>query len=292
MAMLQLTDLAEREVVTPDLVAWYLKNLNQDTVNLGTSLLGYVVGNDGPEFFSNFEHRERIGLDGATAVVEGSTPEFVEKFIQNSGRFRLPGACTFTPEERACEYGLQLATYFLASESKGYAQLLRYFGGAYEVASYANKKFKKCDGATYIFWHGYAGEQAQTPAYPALVLTTSYRGDDFLVMVQEFTKPPWQHDGAIRTRLSVVRPVHSPGGPVSPLMPADFSSMPNWLCHHVPFSDGDRVRRMSLVKRPRHDGSDGLTIRSRYGAILAIDYKSAFWKDMYAAIAMIPKWSA
>ncbi len=286
MAMLQLSDLARTEAVTPELVAWYLKNLNQDTVNLGTSLLGYVVGDDGPELFANFDHRNRVALEGASAVVEGSTPDFVEKFLRNSGRGRLPGTSSFTPAEYACEYGLQLATYFLASESKGYEQLLRYFGGAYEVATYADRKFKKCDGATYIFWHGYAGEPAQTPAYPALALTTGYRGDDFLVMIQEFIKPPWRHDGAIRTRLSVVRPVHSSTGSVAPLGPADFPSMPNWICHHFAFGDGERLHRMAMVKRPRHDGSDSLSINYRYGAILSIDYKAAFWRDVRAAMTL------
>lgn len=286
MAMLQLSELARTETVTPDLVAWYLKNLNHDTVNLGTSLLGYVVGDDGPELFANFDHRNRVALEGGSAVVEGSTPDFVEKFLRNSGRGRLHGTSSFTPAEYACEYGLQLATYFLASESKGYEQLLRYFGGAYEVATYADRKFKKCDGATYIFWHGYAGEQAQTPAYPALALTTGYRGDDFLVMIQEFTKPPWRHDGAIRTRLSVVRPVHSSTGSVAPLGPADFPSMPNWICHHFAFVDGERLQRMAMVKRPRHDGSDSLSINYRYGAILSIDFKAAFWKDVRAAMTL------
>jgi hypothetical protein len=58
---------------------------------------------------------------------------------------------------QGCEYGLQIATHHLASETNGFAQLLRYFGGAYEVATYENRKFRKSDGATYVFWHGYKG---------------------------------------------------------------------------------------------------------------------------------------
>jgi hypothetical protein len=288
MAMIQLAGLAETEVINPDLIGWFLKNLDADAQRLRNSLLGFVVGDKGPELFSNFEHRERIELGHGTAVVDGSTPEFMEDFLRSSARSRLPGNCTYTPAQIACEYGLQIATHHLASETNGFAQLLRYFGGAYEVATYENRKFSKCDGATYVFWHGYKGEPAATPAYPALVLSTSYRGADFLVMVQEFSRPPWHHDGTIRSRLSVVRPVHAPAGQLQQLLPTDFSLQPNWLCHHFVYGDAKQARRMCFIQQPIHMGADSFAIRSRYGAILAMDYKAKFWRDVFTAIEMGP----
>lgn len=286
MALIQLKELAAREKLNPDVIAWFLRNLNPDTVNLGTSLLGYVVGSNGPEFFSNGKHLGPLSMGDAQVVVEGTSTEFMWSFLQSSKRTARIATANWSHEDIAREYGLQLATHHLASESVGDSQFLRYFGGAYEVATYGAGRFSKCEDVAFIFWKGSGPEPTYPPAHPTMVLTMSYRKEDLLLLIQAFTEPPWEHDGTIRTRLSVIRPVDAPSGRLKVSLPSPLPPKPKWLCHHFAFA-GARggVIRMAMVQRLQYDGTDTLTIKYEKGAIVAIDFKGAFWTEVHTAMA-------
>ena len=60
--------------------------------------------------------------------------------------------------------------------------------------------------------------------------------EDLPLTLQAFTEPPWQHDGSIRTRLSVIRPVHAPSSRLKPFLPSRSPPKPKWLCHHFAFA--------------------------------------------------------
>lgn len=285
MALIQLRELAALEKLDPDVIAWFLRNLNPDTVNLGTSLLGYVVGSNGPEFFSSGKHPEAMSIGDAQVVVEGTSTDFMGSFLQSSKRTARIATGNWSHEDIAREYGLQLATHHLASESVGDSQFLRYFGGAYEVATYGAGRFSKCEDAAFIFWKGAGPEPTYPPAHPLMVLTMSYRKEDLLLMIQAFTEPPWQHDGNIRTRLSVIRPVDAPSSRLKEFLPSQQPPKPKWLCHHFAFASGrGGVIRMTMVQRLQYDGTDTLTIKYQKGAIVAIDFKGDFWTEVYAAM--------
>lgn len=285
MALTQLQELAAREKLNPDIVSWFLRNLNSDTVSLGTSLLGYVVGSKGPEFFSNGKHPDPLAIDGAKVIVEGTSTDYMGSFLQSSKRTDRNADANWSHEDIAREFGLQLATYHLAGESAGYAQFRRFFGGAYEVATYGGGRFSKCEDAAFVFWKGHR-KPTYPPAYPSMVLTTSYREEDLLVLIQAFTEPPWRHDGQVQGRLSVIRPVHAARTKMKPILPSQLPHKPKWICHHFVYQNRlGGLSRMAMVQRLRNDGTDTLAIKYRNGQIVAIDYQGAFWKEVDAAFA-------
>ncbi|WP_428507385.1 hypothetical protein [Roseateles sp.] len=285
MAIHDLRSLASSERLTPASIRHFLDNMNVDTRNLGTSLLGLLRTDAGFERFAFDPSCEATMLDGTPVTLAGSGANTIAKFLSTSRRTRLrQDDSAVHPAEKAYELGLQIAGVHLRMEEAHDAQLLQYFGGLYEVAVFNGERFTKDLGVTYVLWEG-KDPDANGFSRPSHIITTNYFDD---VLVFRSQKLVWKEGTTFVAgdlQVHSISPIYGRTDPSFRPTPAMVVQQTPWTCHcFLTRRSNGSIRQLAIVQRPNYDGSDNFSIEAREGIVVKVNWKKQFWEDLQFAI--------
>jgi len=164
------------------------------------------------------------------------------------------------------------------------SQLLKFFGGFYEVAVFNGERFTKDLGVTYVLW---AGKELDSQGFatPNHIITTTYLDDVLVLRSQKLIPTGGGQFQMGEVQVHVVDPIYGRSGPSVSATPATVAQETPWRCHCLLAQKPDgRIRQLAFVERPKYDGSDNFSIDTRDGIVLKVNWKKQFWIDLHSAI--------
>ena len=172
--------LASQAPLSPPIIEKYLAKLDP-TMKDQVSFVGWVRGDN---VFHQFWYRADIAesaLFGRVSAGGSAATDFVMLASQISGgSWNAPGRA-LAGLERPISSMLSATSLLLRAELSSENNLLQYFGGGYEIATFIGDKFAKVGDIAFVFWMANVthGEVALSGLWP--VLKQDY-ADDFLLL--------------------------------------------------------------------------------------------------------------
>lgn len=137
------------------------------------------------------------------------------------------------PLENAVGTTLLLSTHMHGLESISGMNLLQYYGGGFEMASYVRKKFQKIDDITYLVWTGFQEDDLSWRLnLPRAAIKYYYENDVLLIRKIDFVP---ETEGCLKCEnesLYFVSPIYRIANP-SELKNTPFSFNSRFICHFV-----------------------------------------------------------
>ena len=172
--------LASQAPLSLPIIETYLAELDP-TMKDQVSFVGWVRGN---EVFHQFWYRADIAesaLFGKVSAGGSAATDFVMLASQISGgAWNAPGLA-LAGLERAISSMLSSTSLLLRAELSSENNLLQYFGGGYEIATFIGDKFAKVGDIAFVFWMANVTVGEVALSGPWLVLKQDY-ADDFLLL--------------------------------------------------------------------------------------------------------------
>lgn len=145
------------------------------------TFIGWVK--DG-EVFHQFWYRAAIAesaMFGQVRAGGSGAMDFVTLAAQISGgTWNAPGR-SLTGLERAISSMLSATSLLLQAELSGQSNLLHYFGGGYEIATFIGDKFAKLGDIAFVFWMAHVTDGQVGLSGPWFVLKQDYAGESLLL---------------------------------------------------------------------------------------------------------------
>jgi hypothetical protein len=172
--------LASQAPLSLPIIETYLAELDP-TMKDQVSFVGWVRGD---EVFHQFWYRADIAesaLFGRVSAGGSAATDFVMLASQISGgAWNAPGLA-LAGLERAISSMLSATSLLLRAELSSENNLLQYFGGGYEIATFIGDKFAKVGDIAFVFWMANVTVGEVALSGPWLVLKQDY-ADDFLLL--------------------------------------------------------------------------------------------------------------
>ena len=283
----ELKAIADKQLLTCDLISHFFESLDAEIKNLSLSIVGFLRAGDG-FFHISYNAKSDFELyEGVTVSSAGSGAEYLRDFLRTSRRGERIGGknANVHPAQLAYETGLQLGACFLRSENTLGDPLRLFFGGGYEVAVFNGERFTKDLGVTYVLWD-WRDPTKQSPPFPSLVVVHEYKGDLLCIRSQEFKSKEESLGfdiGAIT--VDSISPIYQRTQSPTKLTPEAISPKTPWICHaFIGRTPDGKIRRMAVVDRLKHDGTDKLSFETKQGVILKVNAKKEFWHDLDKAL--------
>lgn len=189
-------------------LAKYFTTLDPDVVKLGVSFVGWISDEKGFRRF-NFD------------ALIGSAPCFGEFAVAGTGAQAFSEIAAMLPKdisspdrnvtslEKAVSTSLMGTGLMLQSELLTQQNLLLYFGGGYEIATFIKNCFSKIGDITFVFWVADITEHEVQLSMPQLALKQDYL-DDILLIRAIRIRPPQNESEPPKTdeSLHAVSPVY------------------------------------------------------------------------------------
>jgi hypothetical protein len=158
----------------------YLAQLDS-TVRDEVSFTGWVK--DG-EVFHQFWYRAAVAksaMFGQLSAGGSAAIDFVTLAAEISGgTWNAPGRA-LTGLERAISSMLSATSLLLQAELSSQSNLLHYFGGGYEIATFIGGKFAKVGDIAFVFWMAHVTDGQVALSGPWFVLKQDYAGESLLL---------------------------------------------------------------------------------------------------------------
>ena len=158
----------------------YLAQLDP-TVRDEVSFIGWVK--DG-EVFHQFWYRAAVAksaMFGQVSAGGSGAIDFVTLAAEIAGgTWNAPGRA-LTGLERAISSMLSATSLLLQAELSSQSNLLHYFGGGYEIATFIGDKFAKVGDMAFVFWMAHVTDGQVALSGPWFVLKQDYAGESLLL---------------------------------------------------------------------------------------------------------------
>ena len=178
----ELRAMASNAPLSLPIIETYLGQLDP-TVRDEVSFIGWV--RDG-ELFHQFWYRAAIAksaMFGQVSAGGSGAIDFVTLAAEISGgAWNAPGRA-LTGLERAISSMLSATSLLLQAELSSQNNLLHYFGGGYEIATFIGDKFAKVGDIAFVFWMANVTDGQVALSGPWFVIKQDYAGEFLLLHV-------------------------------------------------------------------------------------------------------------
>jgi len=202
----ELRELASQSSLTLQTIQQYFSNLDS-TVGNEVSFVGLLQDDNAfHQFFYNAETAESSMFGRMNAAGSGGAP-----FLSLAGGLE-PRAAKISGRdinslERTVSSMLMATGIMLQAELSSQRNLLHYFGGGYELATFVDGRFAKVGDIMFIFWHAEVGEDG-VGLGPRAAFKQDYSNDILLIHALRIQPARGVHDApSVEDSKYVVSPV-------------------------------------------------------------------------------------
>ncbi len=190
----------------PSLMA-YFDALDSVWWDMEVGFLGFIKENAGVRTFEAGSPSMSV-FDFGDVCVIGTGAETFGGLEQDAEPQPVGPLVQVTALDQAIMRGLRLSGTLLSVELFTSHTLERYFGGGYEIATFADGKFVKLPKVTYCFWRGEISDSAMKASLQQ-VAGYEYFGESLEIRTVTFNHPVKEAGSKLTNATYVVPPIHA-----------------------------------------------------------------------------------
>lgn len=276
----QLRDLASTQKLTAPLLRDFMDNMNEDTVNLGTSFVGLLISDDQVLYFKHdAEYFEDPGV--GSVFVEGTGKRAFREILATGIFTKLELSGDPNPVDVAASTGLMIAGMLLRNEHASGSNLLEYFGGGYEVAVHTVNGFKKLGNMTFIMWEASVKRDLVDIA-PLFIVKQQY-ADDVLLLRSAMLRSANGFPTVVDEQLHAILPIYKNKSEVGLPAPADVPYQSPLLCHCFLVRSNAQVAVHTRIQRSGPNSEPAMTFGDANGQ-LVLGFNPIFIQQVYETL--------